>query len=379
MKTNNIIPYIGAGISVLSEKETYYPLWNHFLNNTLHEFCPNIDKEEFDKLKVEDKASLLIEEMGKITFGEHLKEIYGEQHLEDSNLDLSKTAAYLIPSIFPNSLIITTNYDHVIEKMYQLHSKLLTVAHPHHHEALNRALRENNLLLFKIHGDICEPFGSIILTKQQYDEAYSDTSLTASLASVFRGKSLLFLGCCLGEDRPLHMMTEVLQDGMINYTIIQSDPDSNRDNRIRLENRYNTLSILYPSGEHSCVNVILERMKEMIISTNQTVLHIDYEELSIYRTNELINYGQSEAMRYKWKNGKYVLNNFRKGKTFKHFVLCNIEEKEKIQQIFNSSENYILTGDGELDEVSGKCKLWFVLKYMPFEGSGVFLNNLESI
>nr|WP_286674691.1 SIR2 family protein [Clostridium sp. VAP51] len=95
--------------------------------------------------------------MGKITFAQHLKEVFAQDHLEKDVSEFLDKSIYLLPIIFEKGLVITTNYDKVIEKSYLLHNLGLTVAHPGHFEALNGALRDNELLLYKIHGDISEP------------------------------------------------------------------------------------------------------------------------------------------------------------------------------------------------------------------------------
>lgn len=262
IKSNNIVPYIGAGMSALFND--IYPLWGQFLNNTYMEFCENCNKSNYELLNFEDKADFLSSEIGKITFCDHLKDTFGIHHLEREILDFIDKPAYLLPIIFQNNLIVTTNYDKVIEKMFQLHNKIITVTHPGHYEALNTALRECKLLLFKIHGDITEPQTSIILTKEQYDNAYKEQALISSLKQIFVGKEILFLGCSLEKDRPLELMCEVTQAGMKNYCIISSDSNLLKSNRLRLENDYNTQTIIYPEGRHECLNIILNYIAEII-------------------------------------------------------------------------------------------------------------------
>lgn len=262
IKSNNIVPYIGAGMSALFKD--IYPLWGQFLSNTYMEFCKNCNKTNYDVLNLEDKADFLSSEIGKITFCDHLKDTFGIHHLERETSEFIDKPAYLLPIIFQNNLIVTTNYDKVIEKMFQLHNKIITVTHPGHFEALNTALREGNLMLFKIHGDISEPHTSIILTKEQYDVAYKEPTLISSLKQIFVGKDILFLGCSLEKDRPLELMCEVTQAGMKNYCIISSDSKLIKRNRLRLENDYNTQAIIYPEGKHECLNIILNHIAEII-------------------------------------------------------------------------------------------------------------------
>lgn len=151
--------------------------------------------------------------------------------------------------------------------MFVLHDKLYDVAHPGHIESLNNTLREDKSLIYKIHGDIEEPEQSIILTKEQYDNHYnSNTELIQALKRIFLSKQLLFLGCSLQEDRPLKLLSDVLEPGIVNYAIMEgySKQDCLKNRRIELENKHRIQAIFYPSGHYECVRIILEKILNSI-------------------------------------------------------------------------------------------------------------------
>lgn len=262
IKLHQVVPYIGAGMSMLFQG--VYPSWGRFLDATFEEFCKHLPKETFDKLNYEDKADFLYDEMGKLSFADNLKNTFGQEHLDKNVGDFIDKPMYLLPVIFEKGLLMTTNYDKVIEKSYILHNKNLTVSHPGHFEILNGALRDNELLLYKIHGDISEAIDSIILTKAQYESAYNNEQLIETLKQIYSSKSMLFLGCSLEKDRPIRLLCEVSKSGMTNYAIISCKNESKKEKRIQLENEYFTQAIIYPDGKHECLRIILEEIEKII-------------------------------------------------------------------------------------------------------------------
>ena len=260
IKSGSICPYIGAGMSVLFDN--VYPTWSEFLNNTFTKFIKNIKEwGKFESLNYEDKAEYLYNSefgIGRETFNKHLRDTYGEKHLNRSAYDFVDKSVYLLPVIFESGLLITTNYDKVIEKVYGLHEKVITVAHPGHYEALNLALRDGLLVLYKIHGDIAEPETSIILTKKQYETGYSEPKLIQTLRQAYENKAMLFLGCSMTKDRPLELLQRISRPGMSNFAIISCKEEDIRARRLELEENFNTQAIIYPDGKHEYLRLILE-------------------------------------------------------------------------------------------------------------------------
>ena len=258
IQSNCIVPYIGAGMSVLFDD--VYPSWGGFLNSTFDQYLTESEKEYYDSLNYEEKAQFLCSEMGRITFSDHLKDTFGEKHLDRTAFDFIHKPVYILPVIFENGLLITTNYDRVVEKIYGLHEKIYTVAHPGHYEALNRSLRDGSLLLCKIHGDISEPETSIVLSKEQYETAYTDPNLIQALRQAYTSKEMLFLGCSMTKDRPIDLLCKISTAGMRNYAIIPCKAEAVRSRRLELEGDYYTQAIIYPDGKHECLRVLLEHI-----------------------------------------------------------------------------------------------------------------------
>lgn len=306
IRSKCIVPYIGAGMSVLFDN--VYPSWSDFLNSSFQKYFKVNDKAYYDSLNYEEKATFLYSEMGELTFSDRLKEVFGDNHINREAINFVHKSVYILPVIFENGLLITTNYDKVIEKMYLLHEKVLTVTHPGHYEALNGALRDGNLVLYKIHGDIVEPITSIILTKEQYETAYANPSLIQALKQAYTSKEMLFLGCSMTKDRPIELLCQNSQAGMKNYAIIPCDDKHVKDRRLQLENEYFTQAIIYPEGRHECLKELLHYIaKNTNPQSYQKVMkkHLDKNELQTGKLwirsdtgkavlpNELIKYGDN--------------------------------------------------------------------------------------
>lgn len=140
IQNGQVVPYIGAGMSMLFKD--IYPAWGAFLNKTSEKYLHGEDKALFEALDgYEEKADFLYEELGQVTFSKHMKSIFGEVHLDNKHrVDFMDKSVYLMPLIFDKGLLITTNYDKVLEKNYSFYSKILSVMHSGDFEALNNAI-----------------------------------------------------------------------------------------------------------------------------------------------------------------------------------------------------------------------------------------------
>lgn len=108
-----------------------------------------------------------------------------------------------------------------------------------------------------------------------------------------------------------------------------------------------------------------------------SVLNINYKGLKIYRTGDLVAFDRDENLLYEWIDDKYILTKFNKGKEYKHFVLCDYGEKDKIISIINSTGQYLVTGTGSSEKNSSKLRVWFIIKDKPTSGYGEYMNNIE--
>lgn len=261
---NSIVPFVGAGMSAF-----VYPLWRGFLEDVFKKLrCPE-KKEYFIKMLdegyYEEAATFLKSERGIANFNNDIKQAFAIDKLKVyiENNKLQVQAVYLLPMLF-RGLVLTTNFDRVLESVYDIcKTPFSSAGHPGHNEMLNWALRiKNQTTLYKFHGDISE-VGKLTLTKESYDAHYDfNSDLVRELKKCFEQKIILFLGCSLGKDRTMTVLNEALEDGMENFAIINCDSRKKIEVSRNLANR-GIRAILYPTRHHESVRVILERLLEL--------------------------------------------------------------------------------------------------------------------
>ena len=274
LKRNAIVPLIGAGFSASA-----YPGWKKLFMD-MAKPCPNCQPEVEDHLnhgRFEEAASALRDEMVEHDFLEELYRIFGEHTLPGA-MDKLSAARKSLPNLF-RSTVITTNFERVIEEIYQ-HS--LEVICPHTDYQLpkiRRALQNGKPVLFKLHGDI-EDRDNIVITEEGYDRFYGEGStLVETLTSILSNKLVLFLGCSLETDRVLKVLKRCGKDctyyallGLPEETKNDADPFSPRlctpdgkeieayRTRRQFLSQHNINCIWYPYEQYEALDVLLQAL-----------------------------------------------------------------------------------------------------------------------
>ncbi|MCL2476580.1 SIR2 family protein [Candidatus Bathycorpusculum sp.] len=242
-----VVPFVGAGLSA----DFGFPTWTAFLKEGF----------EIKKKKMPEKTSYLViaeqlrYEMGKDEFYAFVRRKFSRD-IDKSKI--ARKAVSFLPKLFP-SLIVTTNFDRLLE---QIHPKNPPVAYPQKNgPLLSYALEKENPLIFKIHGSV-EIAEDIIFTKDAYDDEYAqETDLVKGLHRCFSEDIFLFLGCSLEQDKPLEIWKEMIPNlkDHIHYAILPCKEEKCTQRREELR-KQNINVILYPSGKHDCVRVILKEL-----------------------------------------------------------------------------------------------------------------------
>ena len=187
----------------------------------------------------------------------------------DSN-KLYASAAYALPYLFQGSPVITTNFDRVLEEVYdRLHKKFGKIITPYEPDLLAQSRQNNPHCLFKLHGDIgpdIHDIDRLIFTQTQYDRAYaSDGPLMQELPQWFQSKKLLFLGCSLAKDKTMDVLQQVMSknSGLDHYAILACAPEDISRRCIEM-GKWGISAIYYPNKRHEAVRVILERLLEEV-------------------------------------------------------------------------------------------------------------------
>lgn len=202
MADGNVVPFIGAGISVSGG----FPSWKGHLREqgrTAH-----IPADHIEALLDDGRYEEVIEEIeqsrGRGVFIQEIRDVFSRTgSLPDVVLRLSE--------LF-NDTLITTNYDRLIEQVFETGEEnpyqIINGLH-----ALERP-DQNKVTIIKLHGDIKNP-SQCILSKNQYDQAYGKNDLDLMqpipklLNYYYQNSSLLFLGCSLNKDRTIQVFQAV--------------------------------------------------------------------------------------------------------------------------------------------------------------------------
>lgn len=232
VKRNTIVPFIGAGFSAGA-----YPLWRNFLLKLASGVSPNFKRKVSELLNppvaeekevlpnFEKAASLLCKRQKKHKFRKELKDTFGESTLDRAFEEISFERRG-IPSVF-TGLVLTTNYDRLLEKIYNdAGAKFTAVICPHtdyQHDQAAGGVQGNEHLLLKFHGD-AEDVTHAIITEEDYNRVYGtsneESALVQIMKSAFESRRALFLGCSLLGDRPLNVLGEC-REGTQHYALVE--------------------------------------------------------------------------------------------------------------------------------------------------------------
>ena len=199
----SMVPCVGAGLSVASG----FPPWTKFLYQVCDE--SHVVTADLSALlaggEYEEAAELLYNDLGAALFNENVQSTFASEKKPLGVVNF-------LPVLFPNTSILTTNFDPLIETVYKgdgfegfdrvQSGKVLS--------EVCRQMTEGSRLLVKMHGD-CRQVADRVLLKSEYEAAYTDASAVKLFFNqVMFGRSLLFLGCSLSTDRTIKTMKDLV-------------------------------------------------------------------------------------------------------------------------------------------------------------------------
>jgi DNA-binding protein YbaB len=259
----HITPLIGAGLSAFAD----YPLWLDFLNkiykNPNYKIKDKISEENFDSMSCIKKASAIYNILEQARFLREIKHYFSDTKMNNvSNEILREQPLYLLPELFKEQLILTTNFDNLIQRVYETSNEHIIPTSIVSIEMLD-SLSTTKTVLYKIHGTIDVP-KSIVLTEEDYRRHYDKNSLNYKiLNSRMKGKEILFLGCGLNEDDEILTFSANAD----NYTIY---PCNSNDKGIiekvaqKLSGKGITPILYHPKNKHVYLKIILEYIVDSI-------------------------------------------------------------------------------------------------------------------
>lgn len=255
-RKSQMIPFIGAGLT----KSSGMPDWRTFLLDCAEDTA--LSRAEVEELidndRYEEAAHKVYEAAGEDVFTTCVRDVFGREVRPVG-------AVCLLPRIV-RTCVITTNFDRVIETLFEVQGRKLDRVIGPEADEFHEAVIRGGAYILKIHGDAITP-RSRVLSRSQYDAAYGGAGidlklpLPKALAQVFQSRVLLFLGCSLHSDRTLTLF-KILKEregARVNHFALVEHPGDARKKaeRERFLQSHSIKPIWYPTKEYQCIEGLL--------------------------------------------------------------------------------------------------------------------------
>lgn len=250
-----VVPFVGAGLSI----PIGLPGWSEFLIRQAR--TAGILKAVRRRLSeggFEEAADLISAELGLRAFYDAIEDAFGDHNLDGRPLH---GAVRLIPNI-SDGPVITTNFDHVLERVFAECSKPFEgVVLGAKVDVAGRALLQNRRVLLKLHGDV-DDRTERILTFSDYEKYYGklDKPLPRLLSQILSTRPVLFIGCSLTQDRIVSVLGEIFsEESLVSHYAIVERSRSVRKQRLRARSlsQFGIRPIWYPPRAHQHVERLL--------------------------------------------------------------------------------------------------------------------------
>lgn len=288
-----IVPFIGSGFSA-NISSNKFPQWKKFLIEYAQQL--GIKKMIVDIL--EDINIPFRYELAATTLANHdaafTEKIQDFFALKETDKLDSNAIIQQLPMIFPESPLLTSNLDTVIETVYKdqgapidqvLYGMTFT------DEQLWRITSSKEHVLLKVHGCIKDK-DTVVFSEYQYSKLYGRLNENREYMSSSRKKfpgrfkkmaneiRFLFLGCSLSEDRYLEILKQVKgqakEDANYHFAIIGAPKDEKEFiERQQYLTSCGIAPIWYEAGNHEQIREYLNRLfnsnrKYNFISSTET-------------------------------------------------------------------------------------------------------------
>ena len=258
-----VIPFVGAGMSVSAN----LPSWTEYILRLCRD--ANLDPGAMKQrlTTTGDYEGAIQDILAVIGFAQFERDFHRDFAVQDA----IEGPVTLLPKLF-NRCAITTNFDRVLEKVYEQEGSAFvdTVTGRGHANAFYRAIPSGERYLLKLHGKVGNAAERVLL-KAEYEAAYGqeddihfDFPLPKLLKRLYLSYSFLFLGCSLATDRTLLTFMKVAQELggdqlPHHYAVFEcpADPKARQVIDQRLAACHIT-PIWYPEGEYGKVQEILQ-------------------------------------------------------------------------------------------------------------------------
>jgi hypothetical protein len=241
------IPFVGSGMSA----PTGLPTWGKFLRDTCRR-ARGFNVADLEACLAagdyEEAASRIFDGMPPQLFNECF----------ESNFTIKSTqtidgAVRLLPFLF-ESIVITTNFDPILERVYDSGEKAFQeILHGTAVGEFRRRIVNGSRCLLKLHGKHDVACGRVLL-KDEYDGFYQPGSNgREELSLIFRRGGIFFLGCSLYQDRTMVLLKEIAdadRNMPRHFALLQRPEESMFIEREHFLTERNIFPIWY-DGDHS--------------------------------------------------------------------------------------------------------------------------------
>lgn len=277
----DLIPFIGAGMSA-----PLYPTWNTLVKN-LQKECPITDPVEAKMFKsCMEKGDLInaVELIAKNYSTDFIRNFLGyelsEVKIDEDSTDLDNMAISNLPLLVDNGLIITTNYDMVLNRVFQKYEEIdEMVINDKISGRLEGAINNKRDYIVKIHGSIRNN-SSLIISANDYSRVYYNPEFKKTLKNLFNNNALLFLGCSLEKDFTLDLLEEIKNvdfgHSREHFAILKSKGKNSKVFEDNLLKKYNIKPLWY-TGDHteSLKTIFYEIKKELELIKKKNMMEIN--------------------------------------------------------------------------------------------------------
>jgi hypothetical protein len=264
VETGNLVPFVGAGISRTAKTKNGkgLPTWTEFLQELVDLACRTDrlapDEEEEIQNLLKRGRHLMAAQALKSVIPKDVLNLYIKVRFDAGNVEVSAIHRALFKLGSP--LIMTTNYDQLLEKAYtEEFGDIATCctykdAHLVQQYLKSYPQRHPKPIIFKIHGTAERP-DEVVFAEMDYRKLiYQQPGYRAILSAVFVTKVVLMLGFS-SSDAELTLITESLREYMFAKTnrdyVLLPKGEKNRIERQRLRQDFGLEVIEYEPSERA--------------------------------------------------------------------------------------------------------------------------------
>lgn len=257
--SGHVVPFVGAGMCRSSD----LPLWGDFLLSLCNDSLLRATvANHISGGRFEEAAQAVFELLGARRFAEAINNVLGSHRRK------VKGPIQLLPAVFGQCEVLTTNFDYILSKVYEDQGARFV------REYFGTSLRQapqsigmNPHCLLRLHG-VADSADGRILTKSEYEAAYSGGRTLKELISRIIGtRSLLFMGSSLCNDRTFVALKDLREESSTepprHYAFLREPADNELNARNDFLAEAEIYPIYYPSDDHdACLEDLLITLLE---------------------------------------------------------------------------------------------------------------------